>query len=301
MTHKCANNGCEATFTDEENNDTACIYHSGTAIFHEGLKGWSCCKKRVISFEEFMQIPGCSCGAHVPEQKKQPTSQPEIKKPSPAPAPTAAAPPTQSPSPAPTPKPAPAPASKPAPTPKPVEEEEEDAPNAAIAPGTKCKRLGCNQIFHDERSRTEECIYHPGVPVFHEGSKGYTCCRMVGDFEEFLRMPGCKRGKHRFIESKKEKEAASSQQVACRHDWYQMGANVVVCVYAKGVDKTKSSVSFEPRRLSIDLAFPDGKRFSKVFELSQEIDPTKSKFDIFSTKVEIKLFKTDGAQWATLE
>ncbi len=65
---KCGNNGCGNTFTDEENNDTACIYHPGSAVFHEGLKGWSCCKKKVISFEEFMAIPGCSCGSHVEEK-----------------------------------------------------------------------------------------------------------------------------------------------------------------------------------------------------------------------------------------
>ena len=70
MALKCGNNGCGKTFNQEDNNDTACIHHSGTAVFHEGMKGWSCCKKRVISFEEFMDIPGCSCGAHVPEQKK---------------------------------------------------------------------------------------------------------------------------------------------------------------------------------------------------------------------------------------
>lgn len=46
--------------------------------------------------------------------------------------------------------------------------------------------------------------HHPGVPLFHEGSKGYTCCKMVGDFDEFLKMPGCKKGKHRFLETKKE-------------------------------------------------------------------------------------------------
>lgn len=29
------------------------------AVFHEGSKGWSCCKKRVLEFDEFMKIPGC--------------------------------------------------------------------------------------------------------------------------------------------------------------------------------------------------------------------------------------------------
>lgn len=33
-------------------------------IFHEGLKGWACCKKRVVSFDDFLAIPGCTVGRH---------------------------------------------------------------------------------------------------------------------------------------------------------------------------------------------------------------------------------------------
>ena len=39
-----------------------CLYHSGGPVFHEGLKGWSCCQKRVVDFDEFMKIPGCAVG-----------------------------------------------------------------------------------------------------------------------------------------------------------------------------------------------------------------------------------------------
>ena len=35
------------------------MHHPGHPIFHEGSKGWSCCKKRVLDFDEFMQIEGC--------------------------------------------------------------------------------------------------------------------------------------------------------------------------------------------------------------------------------------------------
>lgn len=28
-------------------------------MFHEGSKGWTCCKRRVLEFEEFMRIEGC--------------------------------------------------------------------------------------------------------------------------------------------------------------------------------------------------------------------------------------------------
>lgn len=43
--------------------------------------------------------------------------------------------------------------------------------------------------------------FHPGVAIFHEGSKGYSCCsRKVLEFDQFLKLPGCKKGKHRFLE-----------------------------------------------------------------------------------------------------
>jgi len=304
--HKCANNGCGIAFTESENNDTACIYHSGSAIFHEGLKGWSCCKKRVISFEEFMQIPGCSNGAHVPEAKKP---QPAPSEPPKSIAPSSSAPPSTAPSPSfappsstsssstntppPTRTPT-APAKPPA-----VVEEENDPFSAVIPPGSKCRRLGCDVVYREEKQRKENCTYHPGVPVFHEGSKGYSCCRMVGDFDDFLKMPGCKTGRHRFLES--QAEAAAAQQVTLRHDWYQMGPNVVVCVYAKGIDKTKSVITFEAQKLSVELVLPEGKTFRKEFNLSQETDPSKSKYEILSTKVEIKLYKTSATQWSSLE
>jgi hypothetical protein len=33
----------------------------------------------------------------------------------------------------------------------------------------KCVHKGCGKTYEDEN---EECIYHPGPPVFHEGQKG---------------------------------------------------------------------------------------------------------------------------------
>lgn len=35
------------------------MHHPGQALFHEGSKGWTCCKRRVLEFDEFMKIEGC--------------------------------------------------------------------------------------------------------------------------------------------------------------------------------------------------------------------------------------------------
>jgi hypothetical protein len=47
------------------------------------------------------------------------------------------------------------------------------------------------------------------VPIFHEGSKGYSCCkRRVLEFDQFMTMEGCKtKDRHLFVgKAKKEGE-----------------------------------------------------------------------------------------------
>ncbi|KAA3456179.1 cysteine and histidine-rich domain-containing protein RAR1 isoform X1 [Gossypium australe] len=37
-------------------------------IFHDGMKEWSCCKKRSHDFSLFLEIPGCKTGKHTTEK-----------------------------------------------------------------------------------------------------------------------------------------------------------------------------------------------------------------------------------------
>jgi CHORD len=58
---QCTRPGCGLQFDDTPEGraqENVCSFHHGAPIFHEGRKGWDCCKKRVDSFEEFTQIPG---------------------------------------------------------------------------------------------------------------------------------------------------------------------------------------------------------------------------------------------------
>lgn len=44
------------------------------------------------------------------------------------------------------------------------------------------------------------CDHHPGVPVFHEGMKYWSCCnKKTSDFNAFLEQVGCSQGKHCWI------------------------------------------------------------------------------------------------------
>lgn len=143
-----------------------CISFVHIAIFHEGLKGWSCCKKRVASFDEFLQIPGCAKGHHSSEIKKAPEPE-KSSKPlveisninNNVPQMVVQQLPRQQ---------------------KANEKQEqekqvytEDTPDMVFTPGTICKRRGCGHKFKtstiSQGDGTEAiCKYHDGTPVFHE-------------------------------------------------------------------------------------------------------------------------------------
>ncbi|KAI9340980.1 HSP20-like chaperone [Pilaira anomala] len=302
---KCTHKGCGKDFKEEENVDNACQYHAGAPVFHEGLKGWSCCKKRVDDFDEFLAIPGCTYGRHTTEVAEVPaTSTPSTEKPAAnhvtkegvevygkptPPAAAAAAPPVVAPAP-----------EKPKEEVKP-EKLEEDDESIPVPEGTTCKRRGCGRVWKDPATSRGDgpeaiCHYHPGAPIFHEGSKGWSCCpRKVLDFDEFLKIEGCKEGKHLFVGSSNETE----ELVDCRTDWYQTQTNVILSIFAKNKEDTK--VNFNSNSVDVDIKMKGNKRYKKTFPLFTTIDVEASKFTVLSTKLEINLKKTSGISWASLE
>lgn len=106
---------------------------------------------------------------------------------------------------------------------------ENDPDGAVIAEGSKCKRPGCRIAFTSTMSRTDdECQYHSLPAIFHEGSKGYACCkRRVLEFDEFLKIEGCKRAKHCFLGQQKPGQG-EEELVQCRHDMYQTPKQVSI-------------------------------------------------------------------------
>ncbi|OWT42768.1 CHORD domain-containing protein [Pochonia chlamydosporia 170] len=298
---KCVHQGCGKTYTDPTEK---CEYHPGPPIFHEGQKGWKCCKPRVLTFDEFMTIPPCTTGTHsttdVPppvEEKPKEDDDSLAKK---IEALTASAPtrvpiqPAQS---APTPPP-------------PPPETEDDDPSLEIPDGTTCRRRTCEQKYKTGSSREgETCVHHPGVPIFHEGSKGYSCCkRRVLEFDQFMKIEGCKtKDRHLFIGSgKKEKEKAGSggEEIltTVRHDFYQTAANVIAAFFLKKINKESAKVEFQEKQLVLDLVTTDSppKRYTADVPLYGPIDPVKSSFKILGTKLEVVLVKANGASWPVL-
>jgi hypothetical protein len=57
----CRRRGCEVAYDPDKGREgERCVHHPGHPLFHEGNKSWTCCKKRVLDFDEFLRIEGCT-------------------------------------------------------------------------------------------------------------------------------------------------------------------------------------------------------------------------------------------------
>ncbi|KAI0748309.1 chord-domain-containing protein [Daedaleopsis nitida] len=305
---RCTRKNCNQEYEPDNNGPESCTYHPGAPIFHEGLKSWSCCSdvnKPVLDFDEFMQIEGCTTGHHTDEAPKAPPPKPapqvDLKMTS-----STGASETYSSGPG-TSTLTPGSRAPPEVAPAPKFEEEEDDTSAPVPAGTKCRHNGCKIVYEsDELHRMEggeaaECTYHPKPPIFHEGSKGYLCCkRRVLEFDEFLKIEGCKKGRHVFVPKAK---AAPEQEefTQCRIDHYQTPTEVHASVFAKKANPDTSTVRIEENEVHIDLYLPASKRFRKTLQLWGPVNAAESSYKFYGTKLELKLKKRDNRSWTLLE
>ncbi|RDX56576.1 chord-domain-containing protein [Lentinus brumalis] len=303
---RCTHKGCGQEYDPENNTPQSCTYHPGAPVFHEGLKSWSCCNnvnKPVMEFDQFMQIAGCTQGQHTDEAPKAPPPKPtpevDLKVTSSSGGAETYTSGTSTPtlgSKAP---------SEAAPAPK--FEEEEDDLSVPVPLGTKCRHNGCSVVYEsDELHRKEggeaaECTYHPKPPIFHEGSKGYLCCkRRVLEFDEFLKIEGCKKGRHVFVPKARPK-SQQEEFTQCRIDHYQTPREVHASVFAKKADPEISSIKIEENQVHLDLYLPDSKRFRKTLQLWGPVNVEESSYKFYGTKVELILRKLDNRSWTLLE
>ncbi|XP_076026857.1 cysteine and histidine-rich domain-containing protein 1 [Genypterus blacodes] len=313
MSVLCYNKGCGQRFDPESNPDDVCVFHPGVPVFHDALKGWSCCKRRTTDFSDFLSIAGCTKGPHNKEKPPEPlkpdlTEEKEGEEQKPkfneyiisAPKPQEA---ICRPS-----------ADEPMgrlqhkvsaslkqaleklklsdPT---AEKKEEDSDEIKI--GTSCKNGGCTKSFDGPASFSEVCMSHSGYPVFHEGMKYWTCCkRKTSDFETFLSQKGCTKGTHVW-----KKEDSGKKVVPCRFDWHQTASQVIISIYAKNSVPELSYVDANSTTLSIHLIFEGEKEFVHEISLWGVIDVSKSVVNMMAAKIEVAMKKSDPMKWARLD
>eukprot|EP00123_Amoebidium_parasiticum_P015032 comp22749_c0_seq3/m.35489 comp22749_c0_seq3/g.35489 ORF comp22749_c0_seq3/g.35489 comp22749_c0_seq3/m.35489 type:complete len:273 (-) comp22749_c0_seq3:31-849(-) len=267
MPLKCYNKACGQDYEEADNSDTSCTYHPGGPVFHEGLKGWSCCKKRVTDFSDFLSMPGCTQGRHSnvkPEPPPAATQQASHPAPIPSPHVAADAPPLstefmeikleQS-----------------APARTQFEsfkakwlEDQQKALSSEIAEGAPCNNKGCRASYPN----TDTCYFHPGNPVFHEGMKYWSCCeRKTSDFQNFLDQSGCTDGDHTWREAEGGKKAKAN----CRYDYFQGGNWITMNIYAKHIDPEHSTLKLSEGKLVAHLVFEATKIFDLELNLKGEL------------------------------
>ncbi|XP_074863671.1 integrin beta-1-binding protein 2 isoform X2 [Carettochelys insculpta] len=295
--------------------EDSCVYHPGVPIFHDALKGWSCCKKRTTDFSEFLAIRGCMKGCHSNEKptepylqdqtsdkvKAEPSTKLVIQSPKSAEKMQCERPRSDEPR-----HPLPIKVSRS------LEQSleklklapKDQCPEGGslykeaipeIRPGTPCKNSGCKAIFKGAESEQEACTFHPGVPVFHEGMKYWSCCGIkTTEFSAFLEQEGCSTGNHRWLKEE-------MKLVSCRQDWHQTSSQVVVTVYAKNPLPALSCVMANCTVIDVHIAFEGDKVFKAKLELWGIVDVQKSFVNMVPTKVEISLRKASPMTWAKLE
>ncbi|KAA3473462.1 protein SGT1-like protein B-like [Gossypium australe] len=97
-----------------------------------------------------------------------------------------------------------------------------------------------------------------------------------------------------------------------RHEFYQKPEEVVVTVFAKGIPRECVKVDYGEQILSLSIEAPgkdayhfQPRLFRKVLHEIHVIEiliiPEKCRYDVLSTKIEIRLAKAEPIHWASLE
>lgn len=293
----CLNKSCGQKYTEKENYDGSCRHHPGFPVFHEGLKGWSCCDKKFSDFTDFLNYPGCTTGRHSdekppePEVKDEPAVKEEMRKPLDKDARVRSMETM-------TDIPVKVSASLTSALASAQEVQKQEEESQEVKEGQSCTNNTCKHTYASPKSNEETCVFHPGSPVFHEGMKYWSCCdrKKTHDFDEFLAMPGCTEGKHRWFKPKEEQLKAKQ----CRYEWFQTGDHIVLSVFAKLITPDNSSFKANKDSLQIKLCYDSVHTFDLELHLAADIVPTECIVNLNSAKADIKLKKAESTQWSDL-
>ncbi|CAH2078165.1 unnamed protein product [Thlaspi arvense] len=95
---------------------------------------------------------------------------------------------------------------------------------------------------------------------------------------------------------------AAPAKAKYRHEFYQKPEEVVVTIFAKGIPKQSVNIDFGEQILSVVIDLPgEEEAYHLQPRLFGKIVPDKCRYEVLSTKIEIRLAKADIITWASLE
>ncbi|GAB5566378.1 integrin beta-1-binding protein 2 isoform X9 [Prionailurus iriomotensis] len=120
-----------------------------------------------------------------------------------------------------------------------------------------------------------------------------------GSQSEVIAKPVCKN----FSLSTCQNQSASQRthQSKIKYDWYQTESQVIITLMIKNVQKNNVNVEFSEKELSALVKLPSGEDYNLKLRLLHLIIPEQSTFKVLSTKIEIKMKKTEAVRWEKLE
>lgn len=86
-----------------------------------------------------------------------------------------------------------------------------------------------------------------------------------------------------------------------RHEYFQKPEEVVLTIFAKGIPAKNVVVQFGEQILSITIDVPGQEAYRYQSRLFGKIIPDKCRFEVLSTKVEIRLAKAEDINWTSFE
>lgn len=88
-----------------------------------------------------------------------------------------------------------------------------------------------------------------------------------------------------------------------RHEWLQMQKYVEVNIFAKKLTKERVSITIGKQQLDVIIRDEQGEQeYEMSVKLYAEVNPEESRWEILSTKIELRLRKVDlSVSWPTLE
>jgi len=298
---QCYNKGCGQKFDPKENDKDSCLYHPGPPYFHDAYKIWQCCNKKSTDFGTWLSYKGCTKGAHSNEKPPdmvkiaavneiRPEKQEDVivwnglNKPAERPVDS----------------------SRKSLVPLKVEvseaalqtiyKQKELSADAGDSVGdnligASCKNHSCRAVYRG--ASENDCVHHPGVAVFHEGMKYWSCCqRKTSNFSAFLEQEGCTVGEHLWSKNEKVDKV--------REDWFSRSGFIHINIYCKGA-LPESTFQSDGLILRVNLIHGFGGKETQLdYELFGEIVAEESNVNIGERKVEIVLKQAAAEGWPKL-
>ncbi|KAJ1966269.1 Cochaperone protein [Dipsacomyces acuminosporus] len=105
------------------------------------------------------------------------------------------------------------------------------------------------------------------------------------------------------VEEATEQKPAAPARPKVRHEWYQNDSFVIIEVFVRNVKKDALEVEILDNSLSLSIKLATGSENNLDFDpLQYKIVPGDSKYEVLSTKIEIRLKKAaPGQKWDSLE